>query len=117
MKNDPQTKALVPAESGPLSSVAGRDGIVVPRVIAEAGEHASHRFLEFFAATTRNKNTRQAYYHAVTRFLAWVDRHKLGELADIEPLHVAAYVEALGKDFEKRSNSIWPRSARASIGW
>jgi hypothetical protein len=29
------------------------------------------------------------------------DRHKLGQLADIEPLHVAAYIEALGKDFEK----------------
>jgi site-specific recombinase XerD len=66
----------------------------------------------------RNKNTRQAYYHAVTRFFAWVDRHKLGEIADIEPLHVAAYVEALGRILRnRRSNSIWPRSACASTGW
>ena len=41
------------------------------------------------------------YYHAVVRFFAWCDRHKIGEIADIEPLHVAAYIEALGKDFEK----------------
>jgi site-specific recombinase XerD len=26
---------------------------------------------------------------------------QIGQLADIEPLHVAAYIEALGKDFEK----------------
>ena len=36
-------------------------GIVVPAVIADAGEHAARRFLEFFAATIRNKNTRMAY--------------------------------------------------------
>ncbi len=59
------------------------------------------RFLEFFAATIRNKNTRMAYYRAAERFFAWCDRHKIGEIADIEPLHVAAYVEGLGKDFEK----------------
>jgi len=29
--------------------------------------------LEFFAATIRNKNTRQAYYHAVVRFFDWCD--------------------------------------------
>jgi hypothetical protein len=26
---------------------------------------------------------------------------QVGEIADIEPLHVAAYIEALGNDFEK----------------
>jgi hypothetical protein len=39
----------------------GRSGIAVPAVIADAGEHAARRFLEFFAATIRNKNTRMAY--------------------------------------------------------
>jgi hypothetical protein len=33
-------------------------------VIADAGDHAAKRFLEFFAATIRNKNTRMAYYRA-----------------------------------------------------
>jgi hypothetical protein len=47
---------------------------VVPSIVAEAGEHASRRFLEFFAATIRNKNTRQAYYLAVTRFFASGER-------------------------------------------
>jgi site-specific recombinase XerD len=82
-------------------AVAPRDGILVPRVIAAAGDKAARRFLEFFAATIRNKNTRMAYYHACVRFFAWCDHHKIGEIADIEPLHVATYIEAIGKDFEK----------------
>ena len=28
-------------------------------------------------------------------FFAWVEQHDIGELADIEPIHVAAYIEAL----------------------
>ena len=75
-----------------VAGVAG--GPVVPRVIAAAGDQAARRFLEFFAATIRNKNTRMAYYRAAERFFAWCDHHKVGEIADIEPLHVAAYVEA-----------------------
>jgi integrase/recombinase XerD len=71
-------------------AVATRDGIVVPRVIAAAGDQAARRFLEFFAATIRNKNTRMAYYRAVCDFFSWCDRHRIGGIADIEPLHVAA---------------------------
>ncbi len=34
----------------------------VPGIIAGAGADAARRFLEFFAASIRNKNTRAAYY-------------------------------------------------------
>jgi site-specific recombinase XerD len=69
--------------------------IVVPAAIAGAGEHAVRRFLEFFAATIRNRNTREAYYRACCSFFAWLDINGVTDLADIEPIHVAAYVEAL----------------------
>lgn len=69
--------------------------LVLPAAIAGAGDKAVRRFLEFFAATIRNKNTRVAYYRATVHFFAWVERHKIGDLADIEPIHVAAYVEGL----------------------
>jgi site-specific recombinase XerC len=36
-----------------------------------------------------------AYYRAVCSFFAWVEQHRIGELADIEPVHVAAYIEGL----------------------
>ena len=98
-------------------AVATRDGILVPRVIAAAGDKAARRFLEFFAATIRNKNTRMAYYRAAARFFAWCDHHKIGEIADIEPLHVAAYVEALGKDFEKPTVKQHLAAIRMLFDW
>ena len=98
-------------------AVASRDGILVPPVIASADDKAPRRFLEFFAATIRNKNTRMAYYHACVRFFAWCDHHKIGEIADIEPLHVAAYVEALGKDFEKPTVKQHLAAIRMLFDW
>jgi integrase/recombinase XerD len=98
-------------------AVATRDGILVPRVIAAAGDKAARRFLEFFAATIRNKNTRMAYYHACVRFFAWWDHHKIGEIADIEPLHVAAYIEAMGKDFEKPTVKQHLAAIRMLFDW
>ena len=97
--------------------VATLDGIVVPRVIAAAGDKAARRFLEFFAATIRNKNTRMAYYRACCPVLRLVRPAQLGEIADIEPLHVAAYVEAMGRiSRSRRSSSTSPPSACCSTG-
>ena len=117
MESGSESKALVPAKTRPLTSVVGHHGVVVPRVIAAAGDKAARRFLEFFAATIRNKNTRQAYYHACVRFFAWSDHHKIGEIADIEPLHVAAYIEALGKDFEKPTVKQHLAAIRMLFDW
>ncbi len=38
--------------------------------VAAAGERASMRFLEFFAANIRSPHIRRAYYRAVQEFLA-----------------------------------------------
>jgi hypothetical protein len=61
------TGARTPSTTGPR-----RCGFAVPAAIAGAGDTAVRRFLEFFAATIRNKITRTAYYRAVTDFFAWV---------------------------------------------
>ena len=61
----------------------------VPVLVAAAGDKASKRFLEFFAATIRNTHTRRAYSRAVTEFMASCHEHGLESLIDIEPLHVA----------------------------
>src|ERR1700761_1415152 len=81
------------SRSRPVGSAAAH--LAVPAVIAAAGEHAGRHFLEFFAPSIRNRNTRMAYYRAACSFFAWIERPHIGELADIEPLHVAAYIEAL----------------------
>src|SRR3954466_14755141 len=80
----------------PLSQVIARPTgrrVVIPALAAAAGDQASRRFLEFFAATIGNKNTRAAYYRAVCHFFAWLEQHGIDELLGIEPLHVAAYIE------------------------
>jgi len=65
----------------------------VPAVIARAGGKTQKRFIEFFAARIRNSNTREAYVRAVADFFGWCDECGIGDLIDIEPVHVAAWVE------------------------
>lgn len=69
---------------------------MVPAIVADAGEDASRRFLEFFAANIRSPNTREAYARAVRSFLDWCDARGIDRLERIEPIVVAAYVEELG---------------------
>jgi site-specific recombinase XerD len=57
------------------------------------------------------------YYRAAARFFAWCDRYSIGEIADIEPLHVAAYVEGLGKDFEKPTVKQHLAAIRMLFDW
>jgi site-specific recombinase XerD len=65
----------------------------VPALIAAAGDKASEHFLEFFAATIRNKNTRAAYVQGIAQFCRWCEAYGL-QLATIRPLHVSAYIES-----------------------
>jgi site-specific recombinase XerD len=64
------------------------------------GERTSRRFIEFFTATIRNRNTRAAYARAVKQFLDWCEKRGL-ELHDIEAVTVAAYIEQLGNSASK----------------
>ena len=55
----------------------------------------ARRTLEFFAVNIRNPNTRKAYARGVADFSAWCDRHGLKDVRQVQPLHVAAYIEGL----------------------
>jgi site-specific recombinase XerD len=66
----------------------------LPATITSAGERASKRFIEFFTANIRNKNTRMAYARAVAPFFAWCEERDL-ELSQLQPSIVAAYIEQL----------------------
>ena len=70
----------------------------LPASIAAAGERAQIRFWEFFAAQIRNKHTRRAYAQATQEFLAWCERAGVTSIADVKPLHVAAYIEQIGRE-------------------
>jgi site-specific recombinase XerD len=73
-------------------------GPALPTLVAAAGPKASRRFVEFFTANIRNKNTREAYHRNITAFLAWCETEAGMALDMIEPMVVAAYVEKLLKD-------------------
>ena len=62
---------VVPAAKASRLVAALAGTTVVPAIVADAGNAAAKRFLEFFAVTIRNKNTRTAYLHAASRFFAW----------------------------------------------
>jgi len=49
--------------------------MLVPAMVAAAGERAAFRFIDFFTANIRNPNTRAAYAVAVRGFFAWLDQH------------------------------------------
>jgi site-specific recombinase XerD len=115
--NPDRPLTVAPGDSSRKISAAVAASIVVPGIVADAGEAAAKRFLEFFAATIRNRNTRTAYLHAVSRFFAWCAHHQLGQLADIEPLHVAAYIEAMQSGFEKPSVKQHLAAIRMLFDW
>ena len=82
---------LVQRFDSPLASV--------PTLVEREGKAATKRFLEFFAAHIRNPNTRAAYARGVGDFLTWSETAGIATLNDIEPLHIAAYVEGLTQDY------------------
>jgi site-specific recombinase XerD len=86
-----QMPTLTLPQSAPIAPVAAH---LVPATIADAGEQAGWRYLEFFTANLRNPHTRRAYARACARFFAWCADHGL-TLPAIRPFNVACYVEVL----------------------
>ncbi|MGH7917937.1 MAG: site-specific integrase [Candidatus Binataceae bacterium] len=77
-----------------------RAGLEALTIIRAQGERTSRRFIEFFAASIRIRNTRMAYARAVKQFFDWCEKRQL-KLADIEAIMVAAYIEQLGGEASK----------------
>lgn len=81
-------KDIVPSSGQPIVPGLG----TVPRLFLDAGQKSWFRFIEFFTAHIRNRNTRAAYARAVQQFCVWCDTHKL-TLENLNPVLIAAYIE------------------------
>ena len=57
----------------------------------------------------RNPNTRLAYGRATVRFFAWLSDLGLS-LREVQPVHVAAYIEGLGQPVETVATGAFPIS-------
>src|SRR5260370_21224794 len=87
----------------PSSQIRARVGLdAVPALFADAGNKAAFRLVEFLTANIRNKNTRTAYAAAVRRFSEWCKARDYS-LEQLTPIHMAAYIEELGRDLAKQS--------------
>src|SRR5271157_2661888 len=60
----------LPATIEPGTLTTAVDTHLVPALIADAGEPAAWRYIEFFTANIRNPNTRRAYARACSGFFA-----------------------------------------------
>jgi site-specific recombinase XerD len=91
--SDTQLPATIQqAEIMPTDDV--RTTLVVPALIADLGDDASWRYVEFFTANIRNPHTRRAYARACSQFFGWCEQRGL-TLAAIRPHDVATYIEQL----------------------
>lgn len=73
----------------PLASPA------LPALVAAAGERAAARFLDYFTSNIRNPHTRKAYAKDIGNFVAWCEARGVTALSEIQPLHMAGFIEEL----------------------
>jgi len=70
----------------------------LPVLVATADNRTRVRFIEFFAVNIRNPHTRRAYARAAGEFLGWCAARGVTSLAGVQPLHVAGWIEQLGRE-------------------
>lgn len=97
-------------------TVAGGAPVSLPALFTPTPD-AGKRFIEFFTANIRNPNTRRAYARAAAEFAIWCETAGLSDLADIEPVHVAAYVETLGLRLAAPSVKLHLAGIRMLFDW
>ena len=89
----------------------------LPALVVQAGPKAKQHFWEFFTAQIRNKNTRQAYGRAASTFLAWFEDAFHLPLEQIEPLHVAAYIELVTQRRSRATAKLHLAAIRRLFDW
>jgi integrase/recombinase XerD len=105
---------LLPISGRQLAAVGARGGNL-PKIFLRTPDGAK-RFWEFFTANIRNRNTRRAYFVAVTRFSNWCEKHKLA-IHEVQPIHVAAYIESLGEKHSKPTVKQHLAAIRMLFDW
>jgi site-specific recombinase XerD len=97
--SDPSEPEKFPALVSPTTAMAFTtplpEDALIPSMIADAGESAAWRYVDFFTSNIRNTNTRRAYARACQTFFTWCEDHGL-TLTTIRPYDVATYIETRG---------------------
>jgi site-specific recombinase XerD len=99
-----------------LTAIGKKIGGTLPALFAPDAKTAE-KVLEFFAAQIRNANTRKAYMRAAGAFAAWCAEHGIKDLGQVRALHVAAYIEGLGKIIAAPSVKLQLAAIRMLFDW
>jgi site-specific recombinase XerD len=89
----------------------------VPAFLTVAPEHHRLRFLEFFTANVRNPNTRKAYVRAAVDFMDWCAARGITALPAVQPVHVAAWIEELGRSHSVPTVKLRLAAIRHLFDW
>jgi integrase/recombinase XerD len=99
-----------------VNSAASTGSSSLPSIFVARPE-ARTRLRDFFSSHIRNPNTRRAYMEAVRQFSAFCAECSLLDLTQVEPLHVAAFVEAQLKTQSKPTVKVRLAALRMLFDW
>ena len=105
-----------PRLEGVLTTLVQVQSPALPSVFTVRPE-ARTRLRDFFSSHIRNPNTRRAYREAVRQFSAYCAFHGVAELTQVEPVHVAAFVEAQLKVNTKPTVKVRLAALRMLFDW
>jgi integrase len=108
-----EDNSTIPHDLIPLT---GNHSITLPALFAPDPSTA-RRVLEFFTANIRNLHTRKAYDKAAGEFAAWCEAKAISHLRDVQPVHVAAYVEELQQRIAAPSVKVQLTGIRMLFDW
>ena len=90
---------------------------MAPALVAASGDQAAYRFLEFFTAQIRNPHTRRAYARAVGGFCRWAEARGIPSIETVSSVHVAAWVEGLGREVSPPTVKQHLAAVRMMFDW
>jgi site-specific recombinase XerD len=96
--------------------LSARAGASLPSIFTVQPQ-ARKRMCDFFSSHIRNPNTRRAYQEAVRQFSAFCAECGIVDLAQVEPIHVAAFVEAQLKIHSKPTVKLRLAALRMLFDW
>ena len=114
----PESNALPQPDAiaGNGGTVQTSPGLTLPALFAPDPSTA-RRVLEFFTVNIRNPHTRKAYGKAAGEFAAWCESHGIEHLRDVQPMHVAAYIEELQQRIAAPSVKLQLAGIRMLFDW
>lgn len=111
------TPTTIPSSDHSPSLDVSVMGLRIPAIFAGQNQANAVHVVEFFAAHIRNIHTRRAYLRAITRFAQFCTQYGIAELKNVQPLHIAAWIEQEGQRYSKPTVKQALAATKALFDW